>query len=177
MKTPQTTWTEFRAAFYNALDQVKPEKFLEAWKYGGHNMNPFYAETFMPKVAANIKLKLHPERYKRDYTFVNENDVPLILAEVETSHPTATREIINLCCFCAQLKVLVLSCDWEATEKSKFLDSWRKIIIDHHAAFQMDCLYAIVVGEWQNEHLIEYSFTLIDTGGNVIENDKHPVKL
>ena len=131
----------------------------------------------MPKVAANIKLKLHPERYKRDYTFVNENDVPLILAEVETSHPTATREIINLCCFCAQLKVLVLSCDWEATEKSKFLDSWRKIIIDHHAAFQMDCLYAIVVGEWQNEHLIEYSFTLIDTGGNVIENDKHPVKL
>jgi hypothetical protein len=48
----------------------------------------------------------------------------------------------------APLKVLLLSCDWRATQSAKFLPRWLEIIRLHHSVTSLDCLYAIMVGEW-----------------------------
>jgi len=114
------------------------------------------------------------EMLKFDYTFLNADGVPIIIAEAENKHGTAGHEIKCLCCGAAPLKVLVLSCEWQASEKRKFLPRWCEIIRTHHAVISMDCLYAIIVGEWGES--LEYSFTVINTAGNVIEESRHTVK-
>lgn len=43
-----------------------------------------------------------------------------------------------------------------------------------YTVVSMNCLYAVIVGEW--EESLEYSFTLLDTDGRVIEETKHKVQ-
>jgi hypothetical protein len=66
----------------------------------------------------------------------------------------------------------MLSCDWQ-NEKKKFLPEWTDIIRKHHAAVSVGCLYVIISGEWDNEELPIYSFTLIDSVGSVVEETMH----
>lgn len=128
----------------------------------------------MPATAQKLGFLMAPERHRCDYAFVNLDGVPLIFAEVENAHTTASHEIRCLCSLAAPLKVLVLSCDWQDTEKARFLPQWREIIKTHHAVISMDCLYAVIVGEW-GDALLQYSFTLLDTRGEVIEDSQHTV--
>ncbi len=100
--------------------------------------------------------------------------MPIIAVESENAHATAWQEMECLCSLAAPLKVLVLSCDWQ-NEKMKFLPEWTDIIRKHHAAVSVGCLYVIVSGEWENEELPIYSFTLIDAAGIILEESNHAV--
>jgi hypothetical protein len=173
MINPQTTWTDFRAAFCNALDEAEKAHFLEAWQ-SIENKTVFYAQTFMPAVAKKLGHVLQAEKLRCDYAFLNTDGVPIIFAEAENNHGTASHEIKCLCCLTSPLKVLVLSCDWQASEKQKYLPRWCETIRTHHAIISMDCLYAVIVGEWDDS--LEYSFTVINTAGTVIEESRHTVK-
>lgn len=51
---------------------------------------------------------------------------------------------------------------------------WAEIIRNRHAVVSMDCLYAIVVLEWDTS--MECSFTLLDTTVSVIEKSLYPAK-
>lgn len=112
------------------------------------------------------------EHLRVDYTFFDENEVPVIAVESENAHVNAWEEIEQLSSLAAPLKVLILSCDW-ADVKQKYLPEWTDIIRRHHQVVSVDCLYAIIVGEWDDEKLPVYSLTLIDPTGQVLEESKH----
>jgi hypothetical protein len=173
---PKQLWADFKSAVSKALDEVEKANLIEAWKTT-RRKTEFYEWVLMPAVAKRLSLKLQIERLRCDYTFLDPNGVPLIAVESENAHPTAWQEMESLCSLAAPLKVLVLSCDWQASEKDKYLLEWTDIIRKHHAVVSVDCLYAVVVGEWRgiDSCLIQYSFALIDTNGKVIEESYHPI--
>lgn len=130
----------------------------------------------MPAVAGLLGYELQTERHRCDYAFLNADQVPLIFGESENAHGTASHEIHHLCSLTAPLKVLLISCEWEATEKKAYLPVWAEIIRTHHAVVTMDCLYAIIVGGWDGPGTpFEYSSTLLDPSGLVIEEQNHRV--
>jgi hypothetical protein len=146
---PNTIWHDFQTAFCSALDEFDRVALLQAWQK--YYRTPFYEHELMPAIKGKLGLDLKAERFRCDYTFLDANRIPHIFAESENDHKTAAHEIEALCCFAAPLKVLFLSCAWQATEREKFLPGWCEIIRKHHAAVPLDCLYAIIVGEWDDE--------------------------
>jgi hypothetical protein len=172
-KTPQL-WLNFKNAFTKALDEAGKEKLNEAWKDVA-SKTTFYGN-LMPSIANRLGMKHQFERLRRDHTFLKANGVPLIIIECENQHGTAWQEMEFLCSLAAPLKMLVLSCEWQASEKNKFLPIWIEIIRKHHAVVSLDCMYGIIVGEWQeSDFSFEYSFTCIDTNGNSREDGFHQV--
>jgi hypothetical protein len=75
------------------------------------------------------------------------------------------------------MKALVLSCDWSTTEKRKFQPQWAEIIRKHHSVVWVECLYAIIVGEWENEPSPTYSFTLLNAAGTELEETFHKTQV
>lgn len=169
-------WTQFRTALCKALDATPDARLREAWK-SGPDKTVFYERTLMPAVAGLLGYDLQIERHRCDYAFLNADKVPLVFAESENAHGTASHEIHHLCSLAAPLKVLLISCDWEATEKKAFLPIWSQIIRTHHAVVTMDCIYAIIVGGWDGEGTsFAYSFTVLDSSGLTTEELTHLVK-
>lgn len=128
----------------------------------------------MPELSQQLGCRMEVERLRCDYTFFNDSGVPIIAVESENAHPTAWKEMESLCSLAAPLKVLVLSCDWQ-NEKKQYLPQWTDIIRKHHSTVSVDCLYVIISGEWENEEMPIYSFTLINTAGIVLDESKHAV--
>lgn len=174
MKTPQLYWQEFQSAFCQALDQTSVADFEEAWSHVRKKTH-FYEFHLMPAVAQVLGQRVQVEHMRVDYTFFDKNEVPVIAVEAENSHPSAWEEIEQLSSLAAPLKVLILSCDW-ASEKQKYLPEWTDIIRRHHQVVSVDCLYAIIVGEWENEPRPIYTLTLVDTNGQVLEEFKHQAR-
>ena len=133
----------------------------------------FYEWSLMPAVKRHLGYDLHVERLRCDYTFLDPNQVPLIAVEAENAHQTAAHEMHCLCSLAAPLKILLLSCDWQASEKAKYLPEWREIIRAHHAVVSVNCHYGIIVGEWDepDDALLKFSFTLLDTDGAILEDE------
>jgi hypothetical protein len=173
---PQKLWAAFKTAFCKALDETEKPKRVEAWRTV-RNKTEFYEQTLMPAIKKLLSYDLQIERLRCDYTFLDGAGVPLIAVESENAHSTAWLEIEYLCSLAVPLKVLVLSCDWQA-EKDKYLKEWTEIIRKHHAVVDVKCLYAVIVGEWDEpaDAILEYTFTLLDTNGTLLEEAKHSVK-
>lgn len=167
-------WTDFKNAFIKAADEAGKSKLSEAWR-DPEPKTIFYKTNMMPRIAEHLAMRHKVERLRRDHTFLDENCVPKVIIECENKHGEAWREMESLCSLAAPLKVLVLSCDWEDTERAIFLPNWIKIIKKHHAVISLDCLYAIIVGEWQDDGCVEYSFTSIDANGNEARDGRHRV--
>jgi len=173
MINPQSIWVNFKTAFCEALDETDKTKFLEAWQ-SLPTKTVYYEWTLMPAVAAKLGFRMQTERHRSDYTFLNSDAVPIIFGESENNHTTAGQEMECLCSLASPLKFLLICCTWQATEERKFLPWWAEIIRNRHAVVSMDCLYAIVVLEWDTS--MKCSFTLLDTTGNVIEKSLYPAK-
>lgn len=156
----------FKTAFCMALENNERSELLRMWQ-SVSDKTWFYEKTLMPVVAANLGWELHIEKFRCDYMFLDKDSVPLIAVESENAHETASHEVSCLCGLAAPLKVLVISCDWQNSEKSIFLPKWTEIIRKHHEVISLDCLYMIVVGEWDepDDALLKYSFTLIGPSG------------
>lgn len=167
MKTPQQYWQEFRSAFCQALDQTDVADLKKAWG----DKKPFYEFHLMPAVGQILGQRMQVEYMRVDYTFFDENEVPVIAVESENGHTKAWEEIERLSSLATPLKVLILSCDW-AEAKQKYLSRWTDIIRRYHQVVSVDCLYAIIVGEWENEQRPIYTLTLVDTNGQVLEESK-----
>lgn len=166
---PKAIWKQFRTALCDALKATSFAVLEEVWK-SGPNKTAFYENALMPKVAKLMGGKLKKEKHRCDYALLNSDGVPIVFAEAENNHGTASHEIMSLCALTAPLKVLLISCDWKETEKMAYLPQWAKIIRTHHAEVTMDCLYAIIVGGWEGDGTpFEYISTLLDTSGKEIE--------
>jgi len=165
-------WTNFKGAFAKAFDEKTKVELGKAW---GDKITKtlFYEKVLMPTLGNYLDLDYKIEHLRCDYTFLDKNKVPIIAIESENSHGTAHQEFQSLCGLAAPLKILILSCDWEASEKKTFLPQWKEIIRRHHAVVSVNCMYAIIVGEWQDSKVeqINFSFTRIDTDGNSTEED------
>lgn len=174
---PQKLWTDFKAAFGEALNEKSPQELAEMWKAVGLKTS-FYEQRLMPAVAERLGLKLAIEHQRIDHTLVDDAGVPLIAVEVENAHTTAAHEIRCLCCLATPLKVLILSCDWKASEKKRYLPEWIQIIQRHHAVVSTECLYGIVVGEWGSDAdaPLEYSFLLLDPTGDEVGPEEFVVR-
>jgi len=170
---PNAVWNDFKNAFCDALDEFDRETLLKSWQKGGRT--PFYEHQLTPAIAAKLNLDRIVERFRCDYTFLDKRGIPHIFAESENNHETAGHEIDDLCCLAAPLKILFLSCDWQETERDKFLPMWCEAIRKRHAAVPLDCLYSIIVGEWDDDvHVqLSYFFTLIDANGNALDAGMH----
>lgn len=168
--------THFNNAFCKTLAANERDPLLKMWQSTAEK-TWFYEKTLMPAVAKHLGLELHIERFRCDFMFLDENEVPLVAVESENAHPTAGHEVNCLCSLAAPLKVLLLSCEWQASEKAKYLPEWTDIIRRHHAVVSADCRYLIVVGQWEDpvDALLEYSVTLLDTSGTVIDETTHAV--
>lgn len=167
MKKPQEIWNAFRVAFEQSLDEVAVAGLQEIWG-DIKTKTTFYYNDFMPRLEKKLSLHLICERLRCDFTFQNENGVPLIVAETENYHTTATHELDVLCSLAAPVKVLILSCDWKNSQRDIWLPKWSKCIREHHSLVSVECLYIIIVGEWdtQDGHdFIRYSFTVLDNEG------------
>lgn len=176
MISPHATWNDFRKAFCDTLDTIDRTHLLEAWENGA-NKTAFYEHKFMSIVAERLGCSLAIEYLRADYTFFTADHIPLVFAEAENAHGSAGHEIKNLCSVAAPLKVLILSCSWQDSERDRFLPEWVNVIRMRHQAILMDCCYGIIVGEWHDTDrcFIEYSFTLIDTDGTVHPQHLHPI--
>lgn len=173
MITPQQHWTTFKTAFCKALDQIPKANFEEAWSHV-RKKTEFYEWTLIPAVGQHLGCRMEFERMRCDYTFLNQAGVPVIAVESENAHATAWQEMEYLCSLAVPLKVLMLSCDWQNVKK-KSLPEWTDIIRKHHAAVSVGCLYVIISGEWEDEEMPIYYFTLIDTAGSVIQETMHAI--
>ncbi|GEP46237.1 hypothetical protein [Brevifollis gellanilyticus] len=173
---PLQLWEEFRSAFCAALDLNSREGLGQMWE-NIKAKTSFYEGTLMPMITKSLGYGLEFERFRFDYTFVDENGIPLIVVESENAHAKASHEINCLCNLAAPLKVLVLSCDWQRSEKITHLPVWQAIIQKNHAVVSVDCLYGIIVGEWDEpeDALLTYSFMLLDNKGAVIDEHIHSV--
>lgn len=172
---PLNTWKLFKSALCQSLDATPHNKLLEAWESGPHK-TAFYEWTLLPDVAKALGCQWQTERHRCDFAFLTPEGVPLIFAEAENAHPTAAHEIRHLCSLAAPLKVLFISCDWFESEKVVYLPRWQEIIRLHHSVVSMDCLYAIIVGGWDDGQFCEYLFTVINAEGAVVEEGRHQVK-
>lgn len=173
---PLQIWQQFKGAFQKALDEAGPQKLTQAWQHV-RNKTAFYEQLLMPAIAKHLRLEFQIERLRCDYTFLSIDGVPLVAVEAENCHGTASKEIDSLCSLAAPVKVLVLSCSWEDTEEQKFRPKWIEVIKAHHSLVSVDCIYAIIVGEWQEEGacMIRYSFTPIEPNGTVHQKTYHEI--
>jgi len=170
---PKQVWDEFKTAFEKALDGAGEAKMLQAWKTLPQKTE-FYERVLMPAIGDQLGLTFQIERLRCDYTFLDPDRVPLIAIESENCHPSAWQEMESLCSLAAPVKALILSCEWEDSQERKFLPRWTEIIRKHHAVVSMDCLYAIIVGEWSDKSSrVEYSFTAIEPSGNTLPKTFH----
>jgi hypothetical protein len=158
-------WSNFKDAFVKSLDVIGKSRLEEAWA-DVRVKTIFYKKDLMPEIARHLGMNHKTERLRRDHSFLDANHVPMIVVECENQHGTAWQEVESLCSLAAPLKVLVLSCEWQASEQKVYLPIWTDIIRKHHAVISLRCLYAIVVGEWLDaDSCVEYSFTSIDHEG------------
>lgn len=164
-------WTEFVAAFCSALDEAGPDRLLAMWRGIGEKTH-FYENGLMPTIASKLGCRLEIERFRCDFTFTLPEGVPVAFVESENAHPTAGKEIVDLCCLAAPVKALIVSCAWHDSEREIWLPRWREIIRRHHAYFPMDCVYGVIVGEWgrgvPDDTILRYYFTAVDSRGDVI---------
>lgn len=174
---PHQLATTFKDAFCKALESNERNDLLKMWQ-SVTDKTWFYEKTLMPTVAQQLGWELHIEKFRCDFMFLDERAVPLVAVESENAHETAGHEVNCLCSLAAPLKVLLLSCDWQGSEKAKYLPKWAEIIRTHHSVVSLDCLYLIVVGEWDEpkDARLEYSFTLLDTEGTVWDEIKHTMQ-
>jgi hypothetical protein len=179
--TPVSTqiqiWEDFRNAFCKALDETDKATLLDMWSHV-RKKTFYYEKTLMPSIAGHLSYELQIERQRCDYSFLNQNGVPLIAVESENDYRTAWHEMESLCSLAAPVKILILSCDWQGV-KGKYLSEWGEIIRKHHAVVSVDSRYAIIVGEWAEQPAdarLNYSFTLVDTAGNRTVECSHTAK-
>lgn len=168
---PLDLWKIFRDQFFENLKSHDETTLLSMWQSLGARTS-FYSAVFMPQLAGRLKMVLKRERCRCDFSLESHREVPLVFVETENASATACNEIRNLCRLSAPLKVLILTCGWLRSEKARYQDPWSEIIRNHHSVVAMNCLYAIIAGEWHDGEPLVYSSTLLDVYGKEIETRK-----
>ena len=172
MYTSDSVYLKFKEALKNELFKIKIDDFESAWCNGLANKTKFY-ELFFSGLASSMSLYTVYEQYRCDMTFIDEDEIPLVLIETENNHTTASLEISQLCGLNAPLKVLVISCDWFDSEREKWIPIWSDIIRKYNLAFPTNSKFCVVVGEWGRGHpcddILRYYVVTMSNMGEVIE--------
>lgn len=171
---PHDLWNVFRDHFLRILHTHDEATIFAMWQ-GFVERNAFYSEKFMPQLAEALGCGLTRERFRCDFCLETKEGVPLVFLEVENTVSSASHEIRALCAMAAPLKVLVITCGWLRSDKDRYLGSWSEIIRTHHQTISLNCLYAIVAGEWHDDEPLVYSFTLVDPSGMELRCDREEI--
>ena len=173
MYTSDTIYIEFKKALKKHLFNTSIATFEQAWINGLTNKTKFYEE-FFSTVADELKFETVFEQFRCDMTFVDNENIPLVLIECENAHVTASTEIEQLCCLNAPLKALVISCDWFDTERAKWLPIWQDIIKKYNLAYPTTSKFSIIIGEWGRgkpcDDILRYYLITLSATGEIIDD-------
>lgn len=165
-------WQRFRDSLILELKATPIADFEAAWM-GLKNKTGFYGSDLLARVSERNNWTVWYEFLRCDFALVNHDGIPIVFIESENNHQSASEEIEKLCCVCAPLKVLLLSCSWYDSERAIHLQGWRERIRKQNEALSFDCVYAIVVGEWgrgyPDDGVLRYYIESFDADGADLE--------
>lgn len=173
MYTSDDIYSWFRDSLKSKLESISIEDFNDGWSKGLRNKTNFYKNLF-GELVDNSQMFIGHEQFRCDLTIYDKDHIPLVLIETENNHQDASTEIDQLCCLHAPLKVLVISCAWHDSERSRWLPEWQAIIKKYNTAYPSNSKFCIVVGEWgrgkPDDQILRYYMVTLSANGDIFED-------